>query len=168
MRENMLYMSLTALALLLISCRGKVESDEMAVTGSPEGSLQVANQIVYDVVIKNHDPEDLWMEECLSGLKRQELVDFFFSGIYDGRFRAYDIFSDQAIPPRKIMKMEEDGVFKRDQISKIQFVEEWYVDPGLHSMTKKVSEVRLGLEHVDGYGMFLGHNPLFKIRLVQE
>jgi hypothetical protein len=168
MGENKLTITLIALALLLISCRGKVESDEMAVAGSPEGSLQVANDIVYDVVIKNHDPEDLWTEECLSGLNRRELVDFIFSGIYAGRFRAYDIFSDEAIPPRKIRKMEEDGVFKRDQISKIQFVEEWYVDPELYSMTKKVSEVRLGVEHFDGLGMFLGHNPLFKVRLVRE
>jgi hypothetical protein len=168
MRENIVNITPTALALLLISCTGNVESDEMTAGGSPEGTLLVANQIVYDVVIKNHDPEDLWTEECLSGLKRQELVDFIFSGIYAGRFGVYDIFSGKAIPPRKIMKMEEDGIFKRDQISKIQFVEEWYVDPELYSMTKKVSEVRLGIEHIDGFGVHLGHNPLFRVRLVPE
>jgi hypothetical protein len=96
------------------------------------------------------------------------LVDFIFSGLYDERFRAYEIFSDRDIPPRKIRKMEEDGVFKRDHISKIQFVEEWYVDPELYTMTKKVTEVRLGVEHFDGFGMHLGHNPLFRVRLVLE
>ena len=116
---------------------------------------------------KNPDPLDEWTEKCLGGLKREEMVDFIFDGLYDDRFKAYDIFNDKLIPARTIKKMEEDGEFTRDQVSKIQFVEDWYVDPGSYAWSKRVTEVRLGLEHVDGFGMHMGHNPLFKVRLVE-
>jgi hypothetical protein len=160
--------TLTIVLLLLISCKGEKKADKVQPAGFQTGPQQVANQIIYDVVIKNPDPEDQWTEQCLAGMKQRELVDFIFSGLYDERFRAFDIFNNKAIPASRIRKMEEDGAFKRDQISKIQFVEDWYVDPENYSMTKRVREVRLGIEHFDGFGMHLGHNPLFKVRLIQE
>jgi hypothetical protein len=61
--------------------------------------------------------------------------------------------------------MEAEGVFTRDQVSKIQFVEDWYIDREGSAMSKKVTEVRLGVEHFDGFGLHLGHNPLFKVVL---
>lgn len=159
---------LAVLAGLLMSCSSREESAGLQSTHTLRGARQVADRIVYDVVIKNHDPEDVWTTQCLSGLKRAELVDFIFTGLYDEKFSAFDIFSDEAIPPRKIRKMEAEGEFSRDQVSKIQFVEEWYADPGQYTLTKKVTEVRLGIEHFDGFGLLLGHNPLFKVRLIPE
>jgi len=156
------------LVIGLMSCSGKQEPEDVQSSTVQKGSLQVADQIIYDVVIKNHDPEDNWTEECLAGLNRQELVDFIFTGLYEEQFKAFDIFNDDPIPTRKIRKMEEDGEFTRDQVSKIQFVEGWYIDQELYTMTKRVTEVRLGIEHFDGFGMHMGHNPLFKVKLVQQ
>jgi hypothetical protein len=165
MRHLIFSTIMTFLVLLLISCKGEQEPEDGQADRAQSGSLRVADQIIYDVVIKNHDPEDEWTEKCLAGLKRQEMVDFIFAGLYDGRFKASDIFNDKPIPARKIKKMEEDGEFTRDQVSKIQFVEEWYIDTLCYTVTKKVTEVRLGIEHFDGFGMHMGHNPLFKVRL---
>ena len=155
------------LVLLLISCTRQKEPEDLQVSDVQTGSRQLADQIIYDVIIKNPDPGDEWTEKCLGGLKRGELVDFIFAGLYDDRFRAYDIFNDKLIPARTIRKMEEDGEFTRDQVSKIQFVEDWYVDNEGYPMSKRVTEVRLGVEHFDGFGMHMGHNPLFKVRFIQ-
>jgi hypothetical protein len=156
------------MVMLLFSCTGQKEGEDLKGSGVQTGSMQLAEQIIYDVIIKNPDPLDEWTEKCLGGLKREEMVDFIFDGLYDDRFKAYDIFNGKLIPARTIKKMEEDGEFTRDQVSKIQFVEDWYVDPGAYAWSKRVTEVRLGLEHVDGFGMHLGHNPLFKVRLVEQ
>lgn len=155
------------LVILLISCTGQKEGEDLQVSSIQSGSMQIADQIIYDVIIKNPDPLDEWTEQCLGGLKRKELVDFIFDGLYDEQFKAYDIFNDHLIPSRTIRKMEENGEFTRDQVSKIQFVEDWYADPGGTSISKKVTEVRLGLEHIDGFGMHLGHNPFFKVRFIE-
>lgn len=155
------------LVVLLISCTRQKEPEDLQVSDVQTGSRQLADQIIYDVIIKNPDPGDEWTEKCLGGLKRGELVDFIFAGLYDERFRAYDIFNDKLIPARTIRKMEEDGEFTRDQVSKIQFVEDWYIDTEDYPMSKRVTEVRLGVEHFDGFGMHMGHNPLFKVRFIQ-
>ena len=168
MRHLIFSISMPVLVLLLISCTRQKEGEDMQPSGVQTGPLQIADQIIYDVIIKNPDPGDEWTEKCLVGLKRGELVDFIIDGIYDDRFRAYDIFNDKLIAARTIRKMEEDGEFTRKQVSKIQFVEDWYVDPGGYALTKRVTEVRLGLEHIDGFGMHMGHNPLFKVRLVEQ
>lgn len=155
------------LVVLLISCTGQKEGEDLQVSGVQPGSMQIADQIIYDVIIKNPDPQDEWTEKCLGGLNREELVDFIFDGLYGERFKAYDIFDNHMIPVRTIKEMEENGEFTRNQVSKIQFVEDWYVDPGGTSMSKRVTELRLGLEHIDGFGMHLGYNPFFKVRLVE-
>jgi hypothetical protein len=157
---------LPALIIIIVSCTGQNNQERDLPPPEQTGKQQVADQIIYDVVIKNHDPEDDWTEKCLAGLKRQELVDFLLDGIYNERFKAFDIFSDKAIPVRKVRKMEENGEFSREQVSKMQFVEEWYIDPENFTMSKRVTEVRLGIEHFDNHGLLLGHNPLFKIKLI--
>mgnify|MGYP006944205848 CR=1 FL=1 len=167
MRYFIFIASMPVLVVLLISCTGQKEGEDRQVSGVQQGSMQIADQIIYDVIIKNPDPGDEWTEKCLVGLKRGELVDFIFAGLYDDRFRAYDIFNDKLIPVRMIRKMEKDGEFTRDQVSKIQFVEDWYVDTEGYPMSKRVTEVRLGIEHIDGFGMHLGYNPFFKVRLVE-
>jgi hypothetical protein len=118
MRHLIFSISMPVLVLLLISCT-RQEGENMQASDVQNGSLQVADQIIYDVIIKNPDPGDEWTEKCLVGLNRGELVDFIIDGIYKNRFRG-------------------------------------------------VTEVRLGLEHFDGFGMHLGHNPLFKVRLVEQ
>lgn len=157
----------TALVLVLlgVTCRGPSGPENGESSGIQSGSRRVADQIVYDVIIKNPDPLDEWTEKCLAGLNRGEVVDFIFAGLYDDRFRAFDIFNDKPISARSIRKMEEEGLFTRDQVSKIQFVEDWYIDRDGYGMSKRVTEVRLGVEHFDGFGLHLGHNPLFKVLL---
>jgi hypothetical protein len=167
MRHLVFSITMPVLLAMLTCCMDQPEAGDGQASVNPKKSQQVANQIVYDVIIKNPDPKDEWTEQCLMGLKREELVDFIFKGLYDERFKAYDIFNDQPISQRRIRKMEADGEFSREQVSKIQFVEDWYLDPESHSMFKRVTEVRLGLEHFDGFGMHLGHNPLFKVRMVE-
>jgi hypothetical protein len=164
------FMTRTALPVVLIcilSCTSQKEQENQQISDVKTGSGQIADQIIYDVIIKNPDPGDEWTEKCLGGLNRGELVDFILAGLYEDRFKAFDIFNDNPIPARVIRKMEEDGEFTRDQVSKIQFVEDWYIDPEAFTMSKRVTEVRLGVEHFDAFGMHMGHNPLFKVRLVQ-
>ncbi len=157
---------LPVMVLFVLSCSGPNKEKGVRRAPGETQSQMIADQIIYDVMIKNHDPEDDWTEKCLAGLNREELIDFILNGLYKDRFKAYDIFNDKSIPSRKIKKMEEDGEFTREQISKIQFVEQWYIDTALSTLTKRVTEVRLGIEHFDNYGMLIGHNPLFKVKFI--
>ena len=128
-------------------------------------SILAADKIVYDVEIINPYPDDLWTTECLESLDHEALVDFVFTGIYSGEFSAFDIFEGTAIPARRIKKMEENGEFSRDRIGKFQFQEEWALDMETMSFTKKVTEIRMGLQKFNEAGELTGYAPLLRVVL---
>lgn len=154
--------------LLLLSTSCKLNREPAGnETGSPPPSdlMVVADPIVYDVEIINPTPEDQWTEECLAGLDRESLLEFIFGGIYEGDFEVYGIFGGKQISAKKIRKMEEAGEFSRERIGKIQFQEEWVLDPVKMSFSKQVTEIRLGLQTFLPDGTFKNYSPLFRVVL---
>ena len=61
--------------------------------------------------------------------------------------------------------MEADGEFSRDQIGKFQFMEEWVLDTTDMSFTKKVVEIRMGLQKFNNKSTLTGYAPLFRVVL---
>ena len=151
------------LFLVVFACRETIThpGDELLQTGADT----LSSMITYDVVIKNPDAEDVWMTECLKDLKREELIDIIFEGIYNEKLTAYDIFEDNKISPSKLRKMEDEGLINREQIGKFQFVEAWFFDKVNMTMTKRVIEIRLGTESFSSDGIMVGYEPLLKVSL---
>ncbi len=134
-------------------------------TTEQAGIKTVAERIVYDVEIINPYPDDLWTTECLEPLDHEALVDFVFNGIYEGKFSAFDIFEETPLPARKIRKMEENGEFSRGSIGKFQFQEEWILDTETMTFSKKVTEIRMGLQKFNEDGDLTGYAPLLRVVL---
>ena len=148
----------------ILSCTGR---EDQPVHGEPSqnpGNI-IARDIIYDVEIKNPSTDDPWMDQALKGLDREVLIDLIFNGIYDKHLKAYDIFTNTGISARKILQMEENDEFSRDQIGKIQFTEEWTYDSLNHVMSKKVNAISFGLQNFDPDGYLRGYDPLFKVVL---
>ena len=148
----------------LISCTGGNEKGGQAVLNETSAGL-VAQDIIYDVEIKNPNKDDQWMENALKGLDRETLINYLIQGVYDDHLQAYDIFEGNRISSRKIRQMEEDGEFSRDEIGKIQFTEQWTYDSLNHVMSKRVTAVSLGIQNFDPEGYLRGYKPLFKVIL---
>ncbi len=129
------------------------------------GTIKIAEQIIYDVEIINAYPDDPWTNEWLKDLDHKTAVDFVFAGIYQGNFKTFDIFEGTPISAKKIMKMEADGEFSRDQIGKFQFMEEWVLDTVNMSFTKKVVEIRMGLQKFTTDSVLSGYAPLLRVVL---
>jgi hypothetical protein len=162
--------------ILFFSCTGSESRKDR--TGTPAGeklenpstgdageARLVADRIVYDVEIINPYPDDLWTSECLESLDHESLVEFVFSGIYSGEFSAFDIFEGNPVSIRKIRKMEDNGEFSRESIGKFQFQEEWILDTGSMTFTKKVTEIRMGLQKFNEEGDLTGYAPLLRVIL---
>jgi hypothetical protein len=147
-----------------ISCTGGGEQGGQAVLNESTTGI-IAQDIIYDVEIKNPDKDDPWMDNALKGLDRETLISYIFQGVYDDHLQAYDIFEGNKISSRKILQMEEDGEFSRDEIGKIQFTEQWTYDSLNHVMSKRVTAVSLGIQNFDPEGYLRGYKPLFKVIL---
>jgi hypothetical protein len=156
------------LTILFTACRK--HSTELsapapaAKSGLPSG-IEVADTIIYQVIISNPNPEDTWTTSCLRGLNRKGLVDSIFSMVYDGRLDAVNRETHEKLTMKQLKDMEKADGFSRDKIGMIQFTEAWYLDPADRTMSKKVLAMDLGYDYYSGEGELVGYKSLFRVEL---
>jgi hypothetical protein len=122
-----------------------------------------ADTIVCDMVVKNPDKEDMWMEECLHLFNRNALIDSIFEDVYSGRLSAFDYNTNKLLTKKEVKKLEELPGYSRDIVGKFQFREAWFYDKQQHSFIKKVHSIIFGYEIYDDSGFVKGYKPLFKV-----
>lgn len=136
---------------------------ETEITISDYASL--AAPITYDVVIKNPNPEDDWIESCLEKFDRKQLVNIIFDAVLNEKVTAMDYLTDKPMTVKEIRELEEDKEFDRSRIAKIQFIEDWYFDKESFTMKKIVHSIMLGYEVYDFDGSIRGYKAAFKVNL---
>lgn len=130
--------------------------------GKPENSVPLG-KIIYDTNIINPNPEDEWVTEFLSKFKRDELIEIIFDGIYSGRIKPVDYFSNNKLSVEDIRNLEESEEFSRDRIAQIKFDEKWEWDENSMSLKKEVKSLTLAYEVYNNIGELRGYKPAFKI-----
>lgn len=153
--------------IFLICCQ---KASEKQVATKPEQEYEspancIADTIIYDVIIRNTNPYDTWMEKSLGKLQHSKLIDSLFSLVYERKIKAYDYFSNEELSPKQVKAMENEAGFTRDRIGKIQFTEAWYFNKGLKKWDKEVISIALGYELYRDSGELRGYKPVFKLYL---
>ena len=158
------------IVIFILNCTNQRTSDppsagsEKLVTGKLSGLL-IANPIIYDVVVKNPDPEDSWAAEQVKEFKRTDLIDMIFQAVEDGKAQAFNYHTGKKMTLNDIKMIENNDEFDRSKIGKIQFIEDWYFDPVNLTMDKKVKSIMLAYEVYDQFGKVRGYKAAFRIDL---
>ncbi|HZK93367.1 MAG TPA: hypothetical protein VFC67_04105 [Prolixibacteraceae bacterium] len=121
-------------------------------------------KIIYDTYVINRDSTDSWGDECLSKFSRKKLVDKIFTAVFDGKVTPYDYFTGEKISPEQIRKMETERQFSRENISKIQFEEQWIWDDEKNELLKQVISMTIAYEVFDNIGKSRGQKSIFKLK----
>jgi hypothetical protein len=137
---------------------------EVIFTDSLSGKV-IADTIIYDVIIKNTNPDDYWTEECLQYLKREDFIDSLFHSLYKKNLIAYDFFSGEKLSLKDIKALEKSDWYSREAIGKLQFTEVWTYNNTHNIMNKKVLSIVMGVEQFNNLRELKGYKPLFKIKL---
>lgn len=156
-------------AFLLQSCSGK------------KGRI-LTQRIQYDVTIKSPDADLDWWVQNLEGPNREKLVQSIIRTARSGKLKLYDVMSNQ---PMTVEQLEErstrnelltlqrpyppyenfDTIVKRElqlsDISRVRFLEEWYLNEENAFVTKKVIAICPLVESYTEAGELRGYNPLF-------
>jgi hypothetical protein len=127
--------------------------------------IVVADTIIYEVIIKNPNPDDPWTEKCLSRLNRSALIDSIFDMVYSGTAKAYNHNTNELLTIKQVGKIEKKDNFSRNNIGMIQFTEAWYLNPASNTMTKKVLYMVLGYNFYNSEGELFGHKPVFRVEM---
>ena len=172
MNKTIICLTIVCSFLSFISCKeNRQESSEYTETDKfISDSLVknlIADTIIYEVIIKNPNPDDKWTEKCLAGFDKDRFVDQLFNAVYDKKATAYDFFSGKEITPRGLKRIEKSKDFGREKIGKIQFSESWYYDSLNLKMEKRIISLVLGYELYGDNGEIIGYKPVFKINLNQ-
>jgi hypothetical protein len=157
-----------SLMILFSACR-KHSTDTpvpapAAKSAMPSG-IEVADTIIYQVIISNPNPEDTWTTSCLSGLNRKALVDSIFNMVYSGKLTAVNRETHEKLTMKQLNDMEKADGYSRDKIGMIQFTEAWYLDPATRAMTKKVLAMDLGYDYYTSEGDLVGYKSLFRVEM---
>lgn len=127
-------------------------------------SVVISRQVVYDVVIKNPDKSDEWAEQCLKDINRNRLAQIVFGAIYSGKANAYKYDeSDRLMTIQEVRNFENAPNHKREQIAKVQFIEEWQFDEYNFTFSKKVNGIMLAYEFYDEDGSIRGYKAGIKV-----
>lgn len=150
---------------LATACKEKKSNTAISASEDVLQGTTLADPVIYDMVIKNANPEDDWTEEYLKNLDRDKLIAIIFDAVYDERLVAYDFFTDEPLKIIDLRKLEKEADFSRDKIGKLQFEEEWAFDENNMHFQKKVKSMLLAYEVFNSAGELRGYKPAFYVKL---
>lgn len=166
---NLLYL-LILIGLTLTSCGKK-------------GSV-LTERIQYDVTITSPERDLEWWVQNLDNNKRVDLVKAVMEAARSGKYKVYDVMTNQELTPeeiekrgmrRELMTLQRDyppyeqfdtlvvNKIELSDISRMRFLEEWYLNEDNGKVTKKVLAMCPMLESYTESGELRGHLPLFWI-----
>jgi hypothetical protein len=161
---------------LLISC------------GSGKGEL-LTERIQYDVTLKSPETDLAWWVQNLEGPKREKLVQAVITSAREGKVKVYDVMTNKQLSAGEILERgtrtelltlqrpfepyeNYDTVIKRElqlsDISRLRFLEEWYLNQDNGKITKKVIAVCPLVESYTETGELRGYQPLFWLSFVRR
>lgn len=161
------FISCIATLFLLSACTHeppKIEVRSVQVSLDSLSLENIGDTVINDMVVKNPEPQDSWLELSLKNIKRKEFIESIFLDIYAGKLVAYDFFTGKALSAKEVEKIEKTDNYSRDIIGKFQFRESWFYDKSNHVFMKKVHSIIFGFETYDQAGMVKGYKPLFMVK----
>ena len=183
-------MKKTALVLLLFatisisfySCKNEESKSE-----TDKNKNLITERIQYDVFIKSPYENDVeWWKENIDGAKRESFIKKIMASAFDGKVQAYTYNENEPVsgeelekllnptdtiqiisplPPYDIYDTIVQEKLNFNNITKIRFMEEWYMNEKTLEITKKVVGICPVIPSYDIEGEFRGNKPLFWIYL---
>lgn len=156
------YYTSTALiisGLFLFSCQSKPENSP----AKTEGKL-IADPIIYEVIVKNPNQDDEWLNECLEHTNSSYLIGQVLKEVKAGNLKAYDYYDNHELSISEI----EEIITVNDlngRTGKIQFEENWYWDKNKLQFKKEVKKLMFGFEIYDTTGKLRGYKASFVVNL---
>lgn len=161
------------LALLVISflgfygCNCNKENNNKTTINIGAKAITIADTITYDVLLRALDSADIWEAEHLKHLNQKEFLTYVFDGIYSGKLSAYEFLSNKKLSITEVENIEKAEGYSRDQISKAQFKELWYID-STGVLQKHIFSFTLGISAYSSQNTFLGHKALFEVKVEKD
>lgn len=176
MKKIFLPLILLFSAMLLFSCGGR------------KGSL-LTERIQYDVTIKSPEVDLAWWVQNLEGPKREKFIQSVIQSARSGKLKIYDVMNFKQMSSADVLATgtrtelltlqrpyepyeNYDTIVSRElqlsDITRVRFLEEWYLNEDNGRITKKVIAICPLVESYTETGEMRGYQPLFWMSYVKR
>jgi len=162
MNNKILLIQGIAFLLFIGACNNKSNDTQLERKESTKNSIAVGS-IIYDVALKPFDENDEWQKEMVAGINRDQYVDLIFEAVYNKKAIAKHYETNETLSLSKIKEIENDSLYSRSKIGKIQFYEHWAIDSANMTPIKVIDSIIPGYEAIDPNGDIYGYRAIFKI-----
>lgn len=149
----------------------------------------LTERIQYDVTIVSPERDLEWWIQNLENNKRERLVKSIIDAAKSGENKVYDVLTLKELTPEQIKKRSQRkelmtlqreyapyeeydtlviSEMELSDISKVRFLEEWYLNEETGKITKEVIAMCPMLESFTESGELRGHLPLYWISFVRK
>jgi hypothetical protein len=164
--KNLLFIS--SILLVIGGCNSNNKSADSKISSIKSvpdtGLIIVAKDIITEVIVNPAEEGDPWENEKIQGYNGKQMTDKLFEDIYSGRLTVFDYHSGVELTPKDVKKLEEGFKPDRSSIGKLQFTEDWYLDPETDAIVKDLKSIVFGSELKEESGNIYGYKAIFQVR----
>jgi hypothetical protein len=169
MKKSFLFFASVMIILpALISCRnGGSEKMPSSAAGSglvTEGLIPVGTDMITDVILRPDTLGDPWEVEKVKGFDENIMFRTLLDNIYNNKIVVYSTLSEEPMKPDDVKKIVEEFNSDLKRIAKLQFCDDWYLDPASGNVVRKTKSIILGYEIPREQGLPASYKAMFRIK----
>jgi hypothetical protein len=169
MKNSIVYFASIILLLFAVSScnnggKEKKGDSQVKTNEAPAGLILVGSDIITDVILKPDSLGDPWELEKIKGFDGSTMFKTLLDNIYNGKVTVYSALSEEPLKPADVKKIADEFSSDLNKIAKIQFSEDWYLDPSTGNMVKKTRSIILGYEVPREQGLPTSYRAMFRIK----
>jgi hypothetical protein len=151
----------------LISCRnGGNEKQPGKTSGTdemPGGLIAVGTDMISEIILRPDTLGDPWEVEKVKGFDANGMFKTLLDNIYNDRITVYSPFSDEKLKPGDVRKIVDEFGSDLKRIAKIQFADDWLLDPATGNIVRKTKSITFGYEIPREEGLPPSYKAMFRI-----
>ena len=160
--------TISCIFLVLGGCNSNKKGEDPKIASiksvSDTGLIIVAKDIITEVIVNPTEGGDPWENEKIQGYTGKQMLDKLFDDIYSGKLIVFDYHSGVELTPKDVKKLEAGFKPDRSSIGKLQFTEDWYLDPKTDAIVKDLKSIVFGSELKEESGNIYGYKAIFQVR----
>jgi len=168
MKSILLIVSVVFVLFTVFSCvnsgsEKQPDSSVVAVT-APDGLIPVGSEMITDVIVRPDTLGDPWEVEKVKGFDANTMFKTLLDNIYSKKITAYSPLSEEPMKPEDVKKMVDGFGADINKIAKIQFCDDWFLDPANGNILRKTRSIIFGYEIQRETGLPTSYKAMFRIK----
>jgi hypothetical protein len=143
---------------------GKNPGKSIANEVTSEGLIPVGSDMITDVILRPDSLGDPWELEKVKGFDANALLKTLLDNIYSEKITVYSALTEEPMKQSDVKKIM--GEFNSDlkKIAKLQFCDNWFLDPSTGNVVRKTKSIIFGYEIPREAGLPPSYKAMFRIK----